>query len=294
MAIWKRLVPAVAALALLAGCGEVAPGDSADEGGGKGRQWVLRFDTSDGSADGESIAGLYLTITPETGKMQRVEVPATLAAAASGPVKALLVDSRHEFALRDTRPPRADRVAHQVRMYSLADGSVKTLDLGDVTPDYVAFVPDQPKLTVVSGREVWQVDQSTGEATKVGRIKLKPQWLYLGGFTADTAMPYVEKANAFVTDPPGYSVTDKVPIQRGGGSVLVSNTGNLAGLPKTDCDLVGGFTDADNSSWAACVKGTDLQMLKLDGEKWQNYGKKFTDVVPEAAVEMPFLLPPLD
>ena len=69
MAIWKRLVPAVAALALLAGCGEVAPGDSADEGGGKGRQWVLRFDTSDGSADGESIAGLYLTITPETGKI---------------------------------------------------------------------------------------------------------------------------------------------------------------------------------------------------------------------------------
>ena len=279
-------------MVLASACGQTAPvaTGAAPE---PARPWVLRFDASVGGADGEKLQARYLTVTPETGEVTVAELPAFAGGTSSGIARALLVDSTHQWALPDARPRAADRRAHRLTLYSLADGSTKPIDLGDVRPDYAVFNPAAPELTVVDGGQSWRVSVEDGTKSKLGTVQPKEGWVYVGGFNVNTATPFTEAAGSFETDPPGNGLKDTITLERQGGQVLPSATGRLEGLPDPGCELVSGYTDAEGVSWAWCVTGADLQLKKLTGSTWAAYGKVVRGVVTDAVVEFDFVLPPL-
>ena len=284
-----RAFAAATVLVATSACG-VGQGDSA---GALGNTWVLRFDRSTGGADGEELAAVYLSATPDSGKAVSVEMPPLTAGSASGLTRLLMVDSSHTWALLDSAPTKAEREAHQVALYPLAGGEPQMLKLGPITPDYLAFAPEDEQLTVVAKQGVWHVDAHSGQATQAGTLQVKKNWTYAGGFVVNTGEPYTESLTSFETDPSGNGATDTIVPTRNKGSLVISPTNKLKGLPDPKCDLVSGFKSADGTNWVWCVTGQDLQLKKLSGSKWSAYGKAIEGVVPKDVVEFAYALPPL-
>ena len=192
-----RAVAAASVLVATSACG-VGQGDSA---GALGNTWVLRFGRSMGGADGEELAAVYLSASPNSGKAVTVEMPPLTAGSASGLTRLLMVDSSHTWALLDSAPTKAEREAHQVALYPLAGGEPQMLKLGPITPDYLAFAPEDEQLTVVAKQGVWHVDAHSGQATQAGTLQVKKNWTYAGGFVVNTGEPYTESLTSLRLTP---------------------------------------------------------------------------------------------
>jgi hypothetical protein len=311
--MWS-VVPAAAALATLlvaAGCGDVEvkakPDDNkaakpakVDTSAGEGN-WLLGLATA-GGADAETSTTVYITYNPTSGQATAQKMPAVQAASASPGQAALLVSADRRWAIPDTGISRTQEKNGRLKVYSLADGAVKVVDIrdrtgkNDVDPIGWAFDPERADtLRVVDTRNrVWAVNVAGGKAIAEPSLPKGP-WEFTNGFNTDTGEPWVESIESDATRPPGNLPVDKVPATRNGGTVLPSGSPGLAKLPASPCRLGAGYTDDAGVTWAFCADTASLATYYLpkDGKEWTAYGKPSTPVAPVAA-GFPLVLPPAE
>ena len=303
----RTRIAAVAAvlLATTAGCGSAGrsddPGTGSTTPASAHGAWLLRFGTA-GGADGERSGAVYVSYDPETGKASARRVPGVVAADASQDEQVLLVSAGHHWAIADTRVPRSQGRAGRVLLYSVADDTTETLDMravaGDasLTPVAAAFDPtDDHMLRVVDKRRgVWKVDLAARSATREEVLPKRAGWIFGNGFDKTTGEPYIESIDSFRTDPAGNGDDDTRPVERQGGTLLRYDGTDVAGLPKAPCGFAGGFRD-DDGAWLFCADTPSIAAYRLsgDGQSWQAYGTPSPRIVPGAAVEMTFALPPI-
>ena len=305
---------AVSALLLLAACGnEATDPDTAKSPSGDSSSsapaapaladgdWLVAVTTAEG-ADAEVNSTVYVTYNPTTGASTARKVAGVVGGSADGADAALLVSADRKWAIPDTDIARGETGSGQVTVYSTADAATKKLDLRamtgekDLKPVAHAFDPQRPEtLRVVDTRDrVYAVDVATGQATSEGRLTQGP-WVYTNGFNRNSGVPWVESIDSDATMPAGNGVADTGPVTREQGTVLPSESEQLAALPQSPCRLGGGFTAADGTSYVFCADAAELTAYSLakDATKWAELGKPSSAVAP-AASSVPLVLPPVE
>lgn len=314
----RRILRAMAlgtcAALLVAGCGDSGGSSSgSDDGSGNGSQttsdntdtslgegqWLV-VTSSAGGADAETATSTYITYDPSTGEATKRVMPGVRAGSAAPGDAALLVSGDRRWAIPDTEIPRAQERSGKLTVYSLPDSSTKQLDVralsGDrsLRPIGWAFDPKQPAtLRVVDTRNrVWTVPVTGGRATRTGTLARGP-WIFTNGFDRNTGEPWVESISSEETRPAGKGAADTSAVKRAGGTVLYSESAQLADLPKSPCRLGGGFTAEDGTTWMFCADKPQLttHYLPAGSEEWQSYGEPSSPVAPEAA-SVSLVLPP--
>ena len=302
-----RIMTAVAAvlLATATGCGDATtstdhdgPTASAHDSGA----WLLRFGTA-GGADGERSGAVYVSYDPTTGTASARRVPGVVAADASQDEQLLLASADHRWAIRDTRIPRSQGKAGTVVLYSVTGDATETRDLRAATGarslGAVAAAVDPTDGSVLrvvdEHRVVWKVDVASRTATKERVLPARAGWIFGNGFDKTTGEPYVERIDSEETEPPGNGDDDTRPAERQGGTLLRYDGPDVAGLPKAPCGFAGGFRD-DTGAWLFCADTPSIAAYRLsaDGSAWEPWGTPSPDVVPGAAVEITFALPPAE
>jgi hypothetical protein len=301
----------VAVLLLAVGCGDVeeprASGSKASTSGTSGADtslgegdWLLGM-SSAGGADGETTETVYLRYNPSTGAATARPLPGVQAATAGDASAALLVSGDRMWAIPDTGISKDESKSGQLKVYSLSDDSVKTLDLPaltgqkDVTPVGWAFDPNRPDTLRIVGADnrVWAVGVTSGQATEEAALAKGP-WVFTNGFNHNTGVPWVESVDSDATSPPGNGMADTSAVTRAGGTVLPAQSEQLTALPPSPCRLGSGFTDAEGGSWVFCADAPAITAYHLaeGSQEWEKYGKPSAPVAPEAAA-FPLVLPPV-
>ncbi len=300
---------ALVALLLTAGCGDVevksdddkaAQPSQADTSAGEGN-WLLGMTTA-GGADGETSTSVYITYNPSTGQATAQKLPSVQAASAAPEQAALLVSADRRWAIPDTGVSRSEEKSGRLKVYSLADGTAKVVDIrertgkDDVHPLGWAFDPERADtLRIVDTKNrVWVVNVAGGDATSEPSLPKGP-WEFTNGFNTDTGEPWVESIESDATRPPGNLPVGKDPVTRNGGTVMPAGSAALAKLPPSPCKLGAGYTDDAGVTWAFCADAASLATYYLpkDGKEWTAYGKPSSPVAPEAA-SFPLVLPPAE
>jgi hypothetical protein len=311
---------AVAALALLgaAGCGDVevtpkssptadssadespsaSPSAKADTSLGEGR-WLLGMSAA-GGADGETSTMTYVSYDPSTGEATATELPGVKGASASAEQGVLLVSADRAWAVPDTSISRAEGRSGKLKVYSLANGSPKVVDIkartgkSDVVAIGWAFDPERADtLRVVDTKNrVWSVAVPGGKARAEASLPRGP-WVFTNGFNRNTGQPYVESIDSDRTKPAGNGPSDTSAITRSGGTVLPSGTPGLEKLPPSPCRQAAGFTEGSGTTWVFCADAPSVKAYYLpkDAQEWTAFGKPSSDVAPTAA-GVPVVLPP--
>ncbi|HET7350341.1 MAG TPA: hypothetical protein VFJ28_05340 [Marmoricola sp.] len=304
---------ATCAALLVAGCGDSGGSDAGSDNGsdtsrsasdstdtslGEG-QWLVVISTA-GGADAETATSSYITYDPSTGEATKRVMPGVRAGSAGPDDAALLVSGDRRWAIPDTQVSRAQERSGKLTVFSLTDTSTRRLDVralsGDrsVRPIGWAFDPREPAtLRVVDTRNrVWTVPVTGGKATRTGTLAKGP-WIFTNGFDRNTGEPWVESITSEKTRPAGKGAADTSAVERAGGTVLYSESPQLADLPKSPCRLGGGFTAEDGTTWMFCADKPQLTTHYLsDGsEEWKSYGEPSSPVAPEAA-SVSLVLPP--
>jgi hypothetical protein len=303
----RTLIAVVAGTLLAAaGCGDSGgasdPADAGTSPAHAGGAWLLRFGTA-GGADGERSGSVYVSYDPQTGQASARRLPGVVAADASEDEQVLLVSADHRWAIPDTRVPRTQRTTGKLVLASVTDDRTETLDMraatGDraLTPVAWAFdATDGDVLRVVDDhRGVWKVDLAARSATKERVLPTRSGWIFGDGFDKTTGEPYIESIDSDETEPAGNGDDDTRPVERQGGTLLRYDGEDVAGLPTAPCGFAGGFRD-DDGAWLFCADTPSISAYRLsaDGKTWQAYGTPSPRIVPGAAVEMTFALPPTD
>lgn len=306
---------ALATVLLSAGCGEVevkakdddksaektpsaSPSESVDTSAGQGN-WLLGMTTA-GGADGETSTTVYITLNPSTGQASAHELPGVRGASASPDQAALLVSADRLWAIPDTGIDRAEEESGKPKVYSLADGSAKVLDIrertgkADVDPIGWAFDPERADtLRVVDTKNrVWAVNVAGGKAVQEASLAKGP-WVFTNGFNRNTGQPWVESISSDTTRPAGNGPADTSPVTRDGGTLLPAGSPGFSKLPASPCRLGAGFTDGAGVTWAFCADSPTVATYYLpkDAQEWTAYGRTSTAVAPTAA-GFPLVLPP--
>jgi len=309
------LAVALATVLVAAGCGNVQvkakgtekkPGKAAtsapaaDTSAGEGN-WLLGMTTA-GGADAESSSTVYLTYNPSTGETTRREIPPVKGPSATPEQAALLVSADRAWAVPDTSISHDEERSGLLKVYSLADGTAKTINIRDragqedVDPIGWAFDPARADtLRVVDTKNrVWAVNVAGGKATQESKLPSGP-WVFTNGFNVNSGEPWVESIDSDATKPAGNGPADSSPVARDAGTVLPSGSPGLAKLPASPCRLGAGFTDSTGLTWAFCADSETVMTyyLRKDAREWTAYGKPSQAVAPEAA-GFPLVLPPAD
>ncbi|MCW2837963.1 MAG: hypothetical protein JWQ15_2077 [Marmoricola sp.] len=311
------LAAALTALLLVAGCGDVqvkakggvdqsgqtasaTPAAAPDTSAGEG-DWLLGM-TSAGGADAETSSTVYVTYNPSTGRATARELPGVKGASASAEQAAVLVSADRAWAIPDTGISPAEVKSGRPKVYSLADGSAKVIDLrartgrSDVDPVGWAFDPGRADtLRVVDTRKrVWVLNVAGGRATQEATLPQGP-WVFANGFDRNTGEPWVESISSDDTLPAGKGPADTSPVSRNGGTVLPAGSTAMSRLPTSPCRLGAGFTDAAGLTWTFCADADSVSAYYLpkEGKQWTAYGKPSSPVAPIAAA-FPLVLPPAE
>jgi hypothetical protein len=313
LSVLNRLRAAALVAVLLAaaatGCGDAgvtsaadaAASGSAAAGAAEG-DWLLRFTTAEG-ADGEQSRAVYVRYNPSTGASTTRTLPAVTASETSQDEQVLLVSADHARAILDTAVPKAQRHTGRLTLYSVSADSTETLDIraatgkSDLQAVAWAFDPtDADVLRVVdSQNEVWKIDLGTHRATSEGRLPEREGWIFGDGFDKNTGEPYIESIDSDQTEPAGNGDSDTRAVERQGGTLIRYDGGDLADLPKPPCGFAGGFRYAAADAWLFCADTSTLATYRLDkvGNTWVAFGMPSAKVVPMAAAELTFALPPV-
>lgn len=309
--LWSVVPVAVALTTLLAtaGCGDVdvdsksddnaaAPTAKPDTSAGEGN-WLLGVTTA-GGADAEKSTTVYITYNPSTGQATAQKLPGVQGASATPEEAALLVSADRKWAIPDTGTSETEVKSGRLKVYSLANGTAKVVDIrdrtgkDDVHPVGWAFDPERPAtLRVVDTKNrVWVVNVAGGEATSEPSLAKGP-WIFTNGFNTNTGEPWVESIESDETKPAGNGVADTSPVTRDGGTLLPSGSSALADLPASPCRLSAAYTDGAGVTWAFCADAPAVKTYYLpkDGKQWTAYGKPSAPVAP-AAAGFPLALPP--
>lgn len=297
-----------AALLLAAGCGNETGRQSSvgsEHSLGQGR-WLVGI-TAIGGSDAEKTETTYVTFDPTTGGTRKVALPAVTAASTDPAMTPLLVSGDRHWAIPDLEITRRQEQSGQVKVYSLADGSPRDLDLqalggGDLRPIAWAFDPRKPAtLHIVDARyRVWSLeladDQGHGAAQGKARQydELRSHGtVFTNTFDPNTAEPYVESLDGSKTYPEDMDTRLTAPIARDDGTLLPTDSRQLKDLPKSPCELASGFRTSAGESWLICANDTHLRAYVLGkGEStWRPYGRQSPEVGPEVA-SMTVALPP--
>jgi hypothetical protein len=302
-----RAALVVAALAAaLAGCGDAgqpkddaAPSSAAAAADG---DWLLRFTTAEG-ADGEQSRSVYVRYNPTTGDATARSLPAVIASDASQDEQALLVNADHTLAVPDTAISAAERRSGRLTIYSVTGDTTDTLDIRALTgkPDLRAvawaFDPADAELLriVDSARVVWKVDLASKSASQERTLPSRDGWIYGNGFDKETGEPYIESIDSDETEPAGNGDSDVRPVERQGGTLIRYDGAELDGLPKPPCGFAGGFAFDDGIVWLFCADTPSIAAYQAHpgGASWHAYGLPSAKVVPAAAAELSFALPPV-
>lgn len=297
---------------VLAGCGNAAPdhaaapavhgsGDTAQTRVGNG-DWLLRFTTAEGE-DGEQARAVYVRYNPTTGAAQSRALPRVTASDASQDEQVLMVSADHRWAIPDTGVPASEGRTGKLTLYSLTSNATESLDIRaltgrpDLKPVGWAFDPTHAALlrVVDSGLGVWKVDIAAKSATQEGTLRRRAGWIFGNGFDKATGEPYIESIDSDQTEPAGNGDSDTRPVEREGGTVLRYDGEPLDALPKPPCDFAGGFQYADGSAWLFCADTPSIAAYQAtkDGATWHRFGTPSQAVVPRAAAELTFALPPV-
>lgn len=307
---------------LLAGCGSVevtskngdknagkadpspsaspSAGTAVDTSTGEG-DWLLGITTA-GGADGEATQTTYIVFNPSTGKATARKIPSAEEASATPEQSALLVSANRLYAITDTAVPRSQGRSGLLKVYSLASGATKVIDIrrrtgnDSVKPIAWAFDPVRADtLRVVDTKyRVWSLSVAGGKATAETRLP-RGDWVFTNGFNPNSGEPWVESIDSDATLPAGNGEADKSLVTRYGGSVLPAESAAFSRLPTGPCRLGAGFTTRAGVTWAFCADDPTLTAYYLpkDGTKWTAYGKPSPSVAPEAA-GFPLVLPPAE
>ena len=256
--------------------------------------------TAAGGADAETSTTTYITYNPSTGQATARKLPGVQAASTSGRQAVLLVSADRAWAIPDTGISPAEEKSGKLKVYSLADGSAKQIDIrertgkDDVTAIAWAFDPARADtLRVVDTKNrVWAVNVAGGKATQEGTLPKGP-WVFTNGFNPNTGKPWVESIDSDETNPPGNGNSDTSDLTRGGGTVLPAGSPRFSDLPASPCRLGAGYTDDAGVTWAFCADQPTVATYYLpkDGKEWTAYGKPSAAVAPVAA-SFPLVLPP--
>jgi hypothetical protein len=303
-----RAALVVAALAAaLAGCGDAGqPKDDAAPSSAAAAaadgDWLLRFTTAEG-ADGEQSRSVYVRYNPTTGDATARSLPAVIASDASQDEQALLVNADHTLAVPDTAISAAERRSGRLTIYSVTGDTTDTLDIRALTgkPDLRAvawaFDPaDADLLRIVdSARVVWKVDLASKSASQERTLPSRDGWIYGNGFDKETGEPYIESIDSDQTEPAGNGDSDVRAVERQGGSLIRYDGAELDGLPKPPCGFAGGFAFDDGIVWLFCADTPSIAAYQAHpgGASWHAYGLPSAKVVPAAAAELSFALPPV-
>jgi hypothetical protein len=303
-----RAALVVAALAAaLAGCGDAGqPKDDAAPSSAAAAaadgDWLLRFTTAEG-ADGEQSRSVYVRYNPTTGDATARSLPAVIASDASQDEQALLVNADHTLAVPDTAISAAERRSGRLTIYSVTGDTTDTLDIRALTgkPDRRAvawaFDPaDADLLRIVdSARVVWKVDLASKSASQERTLPSRDGWIYGNGFDKETGEPYIESIDSDQTEPAGNGDSDVRAVERQGGSLIRYDGAELDGLPKPPCGFAGGFAFDDGIVWLFCADTPSIAAYQAHpgGASWHAYGLPSAKVVPAAAAELSFALPPV-
>jgi hypothetical protein len=303
-----RAALVVAALAAaLAGCGDAGqPKDDAAPSSAAAAaadgDWLLRFTTAEG-ADGEQSRSVYVRYNPTTGDATARSLPAVIASDASQDEQALLVNADHTLAVPDTAISAAERRSGRLTIYSVTGDTTDTLDIRALTgkPDLRAvawaFDPaDADLLRIVdSARVVWKVDLASKSASQERTLPSRDGWIYGNGFDKETGEPYIESIDSDQTEPAGNGDSDVRAVERQGGSLIRYDGAELDGLPKPPCGFAGGFAFDDGIVWLFCADTPSIAAYQAHpgGASWHAYGLPSAKVVPTAAAELSFALPPV-
>jgi hypothetical protein len=310
----RALAATAAALVVtvLAGCGNATPdrasapaqsgsADTAQAQAGNG-DWLLRFTTAEGE-DGEQARAVYVQYNPTTGAAQSRALPRVTASDASQDEQVLMVSADHRWAIPDTGVPGSESRTGKLTLYSLTSDATESLDIRALTghPDLKAvgwaFDPTHAGLlrVVDSGLGVWKVDLAAKSATQEGTLPRRDGWIFGNGFDKATGEPYIESIDSDQTEPAGNGDSDTRPVEREGGTLLRYDGEPLDALPKPPCGFAGGFRYADGSAWLFCADTPSIAAYEAakDGATWHRFGTPSQSVVPNAAAELTFALPPV-
>jgi hypothetical protein len=264
--------------------------------------WLLRFITA-GGADGEQIRAVYITFNPTTGAAAARSLPSTTASDASQDEQVLLVSADHRLAIPDTGVPNKEARTGKLVLYSVTDDATETLDIRAVTgqPGLVAvawaFDPNDADIlrVVDTDRMVWKVDLAAKSATHEGQLPKRAGWIFGNGFDKSSGEPYIESIDSDETEPAGNGDSDVRPVERQGGTLIRYEGESLDGLPKPPCGFAGGFTFTDGDAWLFCADTPSVSAYRLGegADSWEPAGAASPKIIPGAAVEMTFALPPL-
>ena len=202
----------------------------------------------------------------------------------------------------DTAVPRADRRTGKLVVYSVTDQSTRTLDIRALTGKpalrAVAWAFDPTDATVLrvvdSGGAVWKVDLAAGSASLEGTLPQRSGWIFGNGFDPATGRPYIESIDSDQTEPAGNGDSDTRPVERQGGTLVRFDGEPLDSLPEAPCDFAGGFQYADGATWLFCADSPNITAYQAvkNGTAWHAFGTPSATVVPKAAAELTFALPP--
>jgi hypothetical protein len=292
----------------LGGCGDEEAGSPADatttdaSAAAAEGEWLLRFSTA-GGADGEKVRAVYVRYSPSTGAAAARALPPVTASDASADEETLLLNADHSLAIQDTGVPKAQARTGKLVLYSVNSDETETLDIRAVTGkpglDAVAWAfdpTDADVLRVVDrDRAVWKVDLGASTATQESTLPVREGWIFGNGFDRNTGTPYIESISSDETEPAGNGDSDTRPVERQGGTPIRYDGDSLDGLPKPPCEFAGGFRFDDGAAWLFCADTPSITAYRLaeGGGSWQQDGTASTAVVPDAAVELAFALPPV-
>lgn len=288
------------ALTLLSGCGQDEVGTT--DG------WLLRIDTEVG-ADGELSGAVYLLYDPETGEVSARRVPAT-ALAAYGVGEVLLVNADHTWSLLDTTV--GDEGSRgRITLYSISDEETRSVPVltwageAGLRPVAAAFDPVAPHLlrVVDTHGRVWKVDIAGRQVTRDGDLPRRQGWAFHNRFDENTGEPLLE-----VEDPatdrtlPAGTAADR-PVVRQGGLLIEfrprdrgrrTEAPGLPALPSCK-GFSNGFTDSAGVSWFFCSDYVRVGAYRLvkGGTAWKAYGEPSAKVIPDDAVGLSVVLPPV-
>jgi len=296
----KALVGGLVALTLLSGCGQDEVGTT--DG------WLLRIDTEEG-ADGELSGAVYLLYDPETGAASARRVPAT-ALAAYGAGEVLLVNADHTWSLLDTTVGDEGSWG-RITLYSISDEETRSVPVrtwageAGLRPVAAAFDPAAPDLLRVVDTHglVWKVDIAGRRATRDGDLPRRQGWAFHNRFDMNSGGPLLEDDDP-TTDRtlPAGAATDG-PVVRQGGLLIElrprdrGRRTEAPGLPALPAckGFSHGFTDSAGVSWFFCSDHVRVEAYRLGkgSAAWKAYGKPSAKVIPDDAVGLSVVLPPV-
>jgi hypothetical protein len=283
------------------GAKDAAATDVAAASAGHG-DWLLRFTTA-GGEDGERMRAVYVRYNPTTGAAEARALPAVIGSDASPDEQVLLVNADHTWAIPDTGVPRAQRSSGKLVLYAVDSNATDTLDIRaatdspDLRPVAWAFDPTDPDVLRVVDAEhlVWRVDLAAKSATQEDSLPQREGWIFANGFDKNSGKPYIESIDSDQTDPAGNGDNDTRPVERQGGTLVRYVGEPLDDLPKPPCDFAGGFRFGSGTAWLFCADTPSVSAYQahVNGASWHQFGTASPKIVPEAAVELTFVLPPV-